>query len=555
MIVLAGIAVMAALATAPAHAGQAVTFQNDVAHRGFADEPALEPPLREIWSWRFWEENARRRSFTHPLIADGKVFTTSGIPGSWYGAGLYAFDAGTGELLWWRQLGPEGAWGDAAYMDGRVFAAEDTGLLQAFDADTGARLWQTQLMSAWAPPVADNGMIYITDGWGPGGRLTAIRASDGKSVWTVDVPGIRSAPALSATRAFVVYSCDTVLGVDRGTGKVVWKNTDHDCVGDDGKTPALYDGHVYTSVNGVGPGTGKVLNAATGDLVRRYPYGAIPAFKGTIGVFAEFEYPWGFGPHTLHARRLDSGATLWRATGDGSFTSPPLIVNDKVYVGSNEGNVFAYDLQTGRQVWSVDAGEGVAPVDEHNGSSGLSGLSAGEGLLMVPAGERLVAYAGPGWKPPPKQSAPLTPKPAAPEEQSLPGSQPPSGHLPGSEAPSAVQRVCTLVKCSSGIHVLTRSVRKKLHGARTVTVCLGERCSKRSRRSDVVRVADSAVSGAGPYKVRVVVRGRRGRVLLRVVRNVSLRILQPNGEACPPTCWHRTLRLDPRARTLKVITE
>jgi len=50
------------------------------------------------------------------------------------------------------------------------------------------------------------------------------------------------------------------------------------------------------------------------------------------------------------------------------------------------GNVYALNAATGQQLWTVNAGGPLLPPDSN------SGLAAGDGLLIVPAGNQVVAY-------------------------------------------------------------------------------------------------------------------------------------------------------------------
>jgi hypothetical protein len=54
--------------------------------------------------------------------------------------------------------------------------------------------------------------------------------------------------------------------------------------------------------------------------------------------------------------------------------------------------LYALDLTDGAVAWSANVGAGIPAPDEQNVSQPLTGLAAGEGLLVVPAGNLLVAY-------------------------------------------------------------------------------------------------------------------------------------------------------------------
>ena len=110
-------------------------------------------------------------------------------------------------------------------------------------------------------------------------------------------------------------------------------------------------------------------------------------------------------------------------------------------------------------------------------------------------------------------------------------------------APAALAQdpptACTLIGCDSGV----RLDAVDLPRARTVTLCVEDRCRRERANTDLHFVATRS-DGPGPVRVRVVVRDRRGRVLVRAERAVTLRRFEPNGPECAPTCWSARVRLD-----------
>ena len=91
------------------------------------------------------------------------------------------------------------------------------------------------------------------------------------------------------------------------------------------------------------------------------------------------------------ARRC-SPTNAWSCTGDGGLVTAPIVVQGTVFVGSSTGTLYGLDLRRGRVLWSTDVGTPISGPDEQNVSQPHTGLGAGQGLLAVPAGSRLVAY-------------------------------------------------------------------------------------------------------------------------------------------------------------------
>jgi glucose dehydrogenase len=94
--------------------------------------------------------------------------------------------------------------------------------------------------------------------------------------------------------------------------------------------------------------------------------------------------------HTLFAQSLTDGRTRWRFRGDGYLDSTPLIVNRTVYVASAAGKLYGLSLRSGKVRWRTNVDLPVpAPLET---GRVLSGLGAGERLLVVPTVRRLVAF-------------------------------------------------------------------------------------------------------------------------------------------------------------------
>lgn len=364
-----------------------VTYQINPAHTGAIAMP-MRLPLRKIWS------RDLRNSISYPIIADGKVFVTVG-ESPLYGTVLYALDAWDGRSAWGPVPLPSvGDWSTLAYDDGRLFVLSDTGVVQAFEASNGRQLWATSIIpyqtGTSSPPVALQGVIYVV-GDGLGGNVFALDERGGKLRWKsalLNYGGADSSPALSADGAFVTFACTQTYKFDRLTGQQDWVYNGS-CYGDPGRTPVYANGLVYARDSGdMAPEytPGDVLDSSTGAVRYSFQAGPIPAVSN--------QYVFALSQGTLSALDPSTGATIWTFTGDGALTSAPIIVNDAVFVASSQGNLYALDANatTAQVLWQGQVGAGVLAPDEQDHSRPLTGLGAGDGVLVVPAGTELVAY-------------------------------------------------------------------------------------------------------------------------------------------------------------------
>jgi outer membrane protein assembly factor BamB len=110
----------------------------------------------------------------------------------------------------------------------------------------------------------------------------------------------------------------------------------------------------------------------------------MPAIGATTGFF--------LNSGTLQAVDLTSHNILWGFPGDGTLVSAPIVINQYVIVGSSSGNVYAINATTGSNIWSKNAGAAIAAPLDSDLNQPLTGLGAGEGYLVVPAGNVLTAW-------------------------------------------------------------------------------------------------------------------------------------------------------------------
>jgi outer membrane protein assembly factor BamB len=363
-----------------------VAYQVNVAHSGLQLDNALAPPLAHRWTDTFSQPSS------YPLIANGEVYVV--VPNAAaYGTTLYALDHGDGRVLWSQPIPGTYSIAGPAYDAGRIYVVNFDGRLRAFDAGAGNPDWSTQLPGQYAftsPPTAANGVVYV-GGAGSGGTVYAVDEATGHALATNSVAnGDHSSPALSATGVFVSYACDQAYGFAIRTLALQWHYSTS-CEGGGGKTVVFADGRVFTRDFSEGD---LILEASTGALLRTYTSTVAPAVDGnTLYTLTTAGTP------TLGANGVVDGSSRWTFTGDGSLDSAPLILStaagDLIVEGSSSGMLYVLNATTGTVAWSTNVGVAIPSPDEQNATV-LAGLGAGEGLLVVPAGNTVSAYsAGP----------------------------------------------------------------------------------------------------------------------------------------------------------------
>jgi outer membrane protein assembly factor BamB len=358
-------------------APDAVALQITPDHAGAISFKSMSFPTSSTWSVDLGGQPS------YALIADDKVFVTVKVgPGSATGSQLIALDQATGHNVWGPIQLPQG-WAFPAYDGGKVFVitsfGNGPGTLQSYEAETGALDWTTTFAQGIAfetGPTAANGFVYLVGASG-GPILFGVDEGSGSIVWQQSaLSGTGSTPAVTSQGVYISAVCSTD-GFAPMTGVSLFADNTG-CSGGGGATAVVANNVLY-SLSG-GPASGIYVNATTGAQLGTFTADVVPAVNSTTGFFLQ--------SGTLNAQSLSDYSTTWSFRGDGGLVTSPIIVENAVIVGSSSGQVYALDAATGAQLWTANAG-GV--ISAGNGNV-ISALAAGDGLLVVPAGNTLSAY-------------------------------------------------------------------------------------------------------------------------------------------------------------------
>ena len=141
-------------------------------------------------------------------------------------------------------------------------------------------------------------------------RLTGITASDVPKelqlLWTYEAgESIESSAAIEGGTIFVGSQAKELLAVDLETGKLRWKYSTKEGIGE--SSPSVSDGVVYV-----------------GDL---------------LGI--------------LYAVRATDGKELWTFATEGEIKSSPVVIDDKVLIGSYDEHLYSLSARDGKLLWKV----------------------------------------------------------------------------------------------------------------------------------------------------------------------------------------------------------
>ncbi len=289
---------------------------------------------------------------------------------------LYAVDAATGAIAWSRPVPGDGPLPASPEAFGSRVILQVKGLLAAYDLASGELAWTHEspgLVGGQNPLASDDRALCVDvverqilafdangrRAWGASygrkrvhadpeavmrldgpalatcrGSIVAIafkqtaatyRAADGAVVWTQEQPLCQDHPAGQGRRVF---------GMPVLQGRRVYLYSSWDCL----FCLNAADGYLHWAHHtGATPGTGGSALPA-------------PAVDGRELYLA----PLGW---KLFAYSLDTRSRLWAFSAGGRPLYGPCLANDRAYVTSEEGSLYALDRETGSTVFRYEAGE------------------------------------------------------------------------------------------------------------------------------------------------------------------------------------------------------
>lgn len=337
--------------------------------------------------WRF--ATADRLTEVEPQeFAGAAVYADTVYIGSATGW-FFALRSATGAIRWRKQLGAVAT--TPVVVAGVLHVGTADGSLIALDSQTGAEKWRYQSRGPIGqPPVSTGDLIVFSN---EADQVVAVDAIAGKFKWqykgeTPEEYTLRghAGVAIDNDLIYTGFSNGTLVALRKDTGSVAWSTSlkgDADRFVDVDATPVVVGDRVYASSSSGGV---YALDKATGLVRWRVPFWDVaqPSATGNVGGLASDGKTIYVSVADLGTYAIDlAGNVLWRVGAkDGGEPAAPVVWNELLlYTLAHEG-LFLADRRTGETLQYFDPGDGVSASPTVTGDGRLFVMS-NRGILYA----------------------------------------------------------------------------------------------------------------------------------------------------------------------------
>ena len=280
--------------------------------------------VQKIWGEGVGNGAGDSGALLAPTVVDGRLYAAS-VDGT-----IEAIDAASGHTLWQKRLGERKGWlwkrgentlrwsgGPAVLGDLLVVGGLD-GDVYAFSAQDGSERWHVTASSeVISRPAISPAIVVVRT---IDGRLSGLDANDGSQKWVFDqsVPPLtlrgNSPPIIIGEAVYDGFDNGKLVAVRLADGAPLWAQT-------------LSTGEGRTEVERLADIDGDIVQAG-GNIVA-------VGYRGQLAAVA-----------------ADSGRPMWQR--DVSSYGGAAAGENALVVADAEGNVWAFDRETGASLWKQD---------------------------------------------------------------------------------------------------------------------------------------------------------------------------------------------------------
>jgi outer membrane protein assembly factor BamB len=316
-----------------------------------ATDVSLAPPFRRVWTF-----HAHSLVEFPPAVAYGRLFfaNNDGM--------LYAVDAKTGKGAWryaarrCQAMSPAVEFHTvyATFLNRPPCNASRNleGTLVALRAGSGKVRWQKTIGPSESSPLLHGKVVYVGD-WN--GNVSAYDALTGRRRWTFHAGGkVKDGLAYAGGRVYFGAYDSHVYALNATNGKLVWKATAQPRFGHSGTfyaTPAVAYDRVY-----IGSTDGKMYSFGASSGKLRWSHSTGSYVYSSPAVWRRRVYVGSYDGH-FYCYDAATGDLKWTFTANGSISGSPTVVAGRVYFATLKRRTYGLNALTGHLLWTYPDGK------------------------------------------------------------------------------------------------------------------------------------------------------------------------------------------------------
>jgi eukaryotic-like serine/threonine-protein kinase len=265
---------------------------------------------------------------------------------------VYCLQAKTGKVLWYYPnhhcvKGSISIFGDRIYHGGR------DNKLHCYDLQ-GKMVWETRIGNDMdSNPVVADGKLFVG---GEDNAIYCFSPKTGKMLWRTPTDGsTESSPCVARGRVVAGSGHGDLYCCEANTGKLLW---DFKTLGDTDSTPVYWKGKIY-----VGCATGDFgekghlwcIDLITG---KELWHGAMPrGLWATSAINPKKDRLYiGGNDGILYAFSMRDGQLIWKRRLGNRIWSSAAVSDGCILVGARDGLFWCLEEDTGKPIWALDDG-------------------------------------------------------------------------------------------------------------------------------------------------------------------------------------------------------
>ena len=323
------------------------------------------------------------QEFAQSAVWADTVYT--GSAGGWF----FALKSSNGAVRWRKKVG---AVSSAPLVVGtNLYVGTSDGILMALDAQTGREKWRYQSRGPISQtPITTSELVIFSN---EADQVVAVEAMTGKYKWqykteTPEEYTLRghAGVAVDGDLVFTGFSNGTMVALRRDSGSVAWSTSlkaEADRFMDVDATPLVMGDRVYASSSSGGV---YALDKTTGLVRWRLPFwdARLPSSSGNVGGLASDGKTLYVSVADLGTYAIDlAGNVVWRVGAkDGGEPAAPVVFSELLLYSLAKDGMFIADRRTGETLEYFDPGDGISAAPTVTGDGRLFVMS-NRGILYA----------------------------------------------------------------------------------------------------------------------------------------------------------------------------